>query len=80
MAERFEKRPVTDAIDEVNRELEVRKRIYGRWVQDQKLTRQEAIDRGESMQAALEYLMSHPACPKDYKPRLLERDVIPPPF
>lgn len=80
MSEMFEKRPITEAIDEVFRELNVRKRIYGRWVKEQKMTRQEAIDRGERMEAALEHLMNHPACPKDYKPREEQKEVYPQPW
>jgi hypothetical protein len=41
----YEKRSVSEAYDEVVRELEVRQRVYGRWVRDGKLTETDAKDR-----------------------------------
>lgn len=45
-----------EAISEVQRELEVRRRIYRRWIDDGKLTAVDARDRLERMEAAEHYL------------------------
>ena len=73
------KREITEAANEVYRELCVRRRIYGRWVQDGKMTRQEAIDRGQRLEAALEYLLSHPDMPEGFQPQD-EKPVVASPF
>lgn len=49
-------RPITEAVDELARELDVRDRCYDRWVADKKLSRTDAKDRMERMLAALGYL------------------------
>lgn len=47
-------RSIAEAASELRREWGVRKRCYGRWVQDGKLTEVEAIDRLERLEAALD--------------------------
>lgn len=74
------KRPITEAIDEVHREIEVRRRIYGNWVKEGKLTYQAARNRGERMEAALQFLHDHPLCPPGYEPRVETRENAPSPF
>ena len=74
------KRPITEAIDEVHRELEVRRRIYGNWVSEGKLTYQEARNRGERMEAALQWLRDHPLAPAGYEPTIDRRETKPSPF
>jgi hypothetical protein len=49
-------RPIEEAVSELERELLVRKRCYGRWVDDGKLSRVDAIDRYARLQSALCYL------------------------
>lgn len=45
-----------EARDEVERELNVRRRCYPHWVKDGRLSRTEAADRMARMEAALVYL------------------------
>lgn len=73
-------RSIEESIDEVHRELCVRRRIYGRWVQEKKLSLQEARDRGERMEAALHYLMTHPNTEVGYEPKVEEKEYVAPPF
>jgi hypothetical protein len=49
-------RSLEEACAEVERELNVRKRCFDRWIQDGKMTRVDARDRLDRMAAALEYL------------------------
>lgn len=49
-------RTLEEAISEVDRELQVRKRCYDRWITDGRLSTVEARDRLERLQAALHYL------------------------
>jgi hypothetical protein len=49
-------RSLTEAIDEVDRELAVRRRIFPKWVEDGKLSQTEAIDRLERLTASSTYL------------------------
>lgn len=42
-----------EARDELQRELEVRERLYPRWVEDRRMTRSEAIDRYNRLATAL---------------------------
>jgi len=46
-------RSLTEARDEVQRELCVRKRCFPRWIEDGRLSRTDAIDRIERLEAAL---------------------------
>ena len=48
------KRTLQEAASELRRELGVRRRCYGRWIDDGKLTDVEAADRMERMEAALD--------------------------
>lgn len=73
-------RSIEEAAEEVHRELCVRRRIYGRWVQDKKLTIMEAKERGERMEAALHFLMTHMDMTPGFEPKEQDREVIPPPF
>ena len=49
-------RPIAQAIDEVDRELKLRERCYERWVKEGRLSQTDATDRGERLQAALDWL------------------------
>ena len=51
-------RSLTEAIDEVFRELQVRKRCFPRWVDDGKISRTDAQDRIARQESALAYLES----------------------
>lgn len=55
-------RSLEEAVSEVQREIDVRRRLYDRWVEQGKLTRVDAHDRLERMLSALRYLL---ACPAD---------------
>lgn len=50
------RRSLEEAISEVDREIKVRVRCYDRWVSEGKLSRIDARDRVERLQAALAYL------------------------
>ena len=50
-------RSLDEAISELERELLVRKRCYGQWVKDGKMTRVDAIDRFERHETALNTLL-----------------------
>ena len=49
-------RSLEEALSEVQREVQVRKRCFPRWVSEGKLTRIDAADRLERLEAAAEYL------------------------
>jgi len=49
-------RSVEEALSEVDRELQVRTRIYDKWVADGKISRIDAMDRMERLSAAKIYL------------------------
>lgn len=49
-------RSLTEAIDEVFRELQVRKRCFPRWIEDGKISRTDAQDRIARQESALAYL------------------------
>ena len=49
-------RSLTEAIDEIERELAVRRRIFPRWVDDGRMSQTEALDRLERMTASCTYL------------------------
>jgi len=49
-------RSVEEALSEVDRELQVRTRIYDKWIQDGKISRIDATDRMERLAAAKIYL------------------------
>lgn len=50
------KRSLAEAISEVDRELQVRRRCYSRWVDDGKMTEVDAIDRYDRLAAASFFL------------------------
>lgn len=50
------RRTLEEALSEVERELQVRKRCYDRWVSDGKMGSIDAKDRFARLQAALYYL------------------------
>lgn len=45
-------RGLEEAMSEIERELRVRERCFGRWVQDGKITRIDAVDRIERLTSA----------------------------
>jgi hypothetical protein len=49
-------RSLEEAVSEVDRELQVRMRIYDKWIQEGKISRIDAIDRKERLAAAKVYL------------------------
>ena len=51
-------RSLTEAIDEIFRELQVRKRCFPRWIEDGKISRTDAQDRIARQESALAYLES----------------------
>ena len=51
-------RSLTEAIDEVFRELQVRKRCFPKWVDEGKISRTDAEDRIARQESALAYLES----------------------
>lgn len=50
-----------EAVDEVQRECDVRRRLYDKWVADGKLSRSDAHDRLERLLAALAILTGNRA-------------------
>lgn len=53
-------RTLGEATDEVNRELEVRERLYPRWMEQGRITRSDAVDRHQRLATAL--LVLRAAC------------------
>lgn len=53
------KRSVEEAIAELQREMDVRKKIYDRWVADQRMSWMDAHDRMERLQSALHHLIQY---------------------
>lgn len=49
-------RTLDEAIDEINRELAVRRRLFPKWVLDGKISRTDALDRVERMETAIFHL------------------------
>ena len=52
--ERYQVRTEKEAVSEINRELQVRRRCYDRWIADGKLDSIDATDRMERLEAALD--------------------------
>lgn len=50
------RRPIGEAIDELDRELAVRERCYDRWVTEKRLSLTDARDRLDRLVAALAFL------------------------
>lgn len=51
-------RSLTEAIDEIFRELQVRKRCFPKWVDEGRISRTDAQDRIARQESALAYLES----------------------
>ena len=51
-------RPVQEALDELNRELQIRKRCFKRWIADGRLSRTDAQDRLDRLGSAMELLQA----------------------
>jgi hypothetical protein len=56
--------PIEDQIAEVKREIALRKKVYPKWIEQERITRFEALSRVAVMEAVLESL-------KSLEPRLL---------
>lgn len=52
-------RNVEEALSELEREMQVRKRCYDRWVEDGKLSSVDAADRLDRLQTAIHLLQTH---------------------
>lgn len=59
---------ITTCADELRRELNVRERIYGRWIDDGKLTISAAKSQIESIELALAIIQTHDLYPAGYEP------------
>jgi hypothetical protein len=51
-------RTLSEAIDEVQRELNVRMRCFPRWIEDGRVSGTDAQDRIDRLQTALEHLQA----------------------
>jgi hypothetical protein len=56
-------RTITEAIDEVHRELCVRKRCFPRWIQDGRVSKTDAQDRIDRLATAFDLLSTLAALP-----------------
>lgn len=54
-------RTLEEAVSEVQREIDVRRRLYDRWVSEGKMSRVDAHDRLERLLTALRFLLAVPA-------------------
>lgn len=70
-----EYRPLTEALDEVERELNVRSRCFPRWVQDGRVSRTDAKDRLDRLATALRSLELLRDAPEGMTARDLRADV-----
>lgn len=52
-------RTLEEATSEIQRELDVRRRLYDRWISEGRISRVDAHDRLERMLAALMYLLAY---------------------
>lgn len=50
------KRPVGEALDELQREFNVRERCFPRWITEGRVSRTDAQDRLDRLASAIEYL------------------------
>lgn len=66
--------PVEQIADEMKRELNVRKRVYGRWIDQGKLTISQAKHQIDCIESTLEILAQHKDMPVGYEPQ--DRTVI----
>lgn len=53
------KRSIEEAIAEIQREMDVRKRIFDKWVLESKMSWMDAHDRMERLMSALTFLIRH---------------------
>ena len=49
-------RTVEEALSELERELQVRKRCYGKWIEEGRMSSVDARDRAERLESAIVYL------------------------
>jgi hypothetical protein len=56
-------RHVEESLDELRREIDVRRRLYDRWVAEGRLSWTDAHDRLERMLSALAHLLAAPVQP-----------------
>lgn len=56
-------RPISEALDEVHRELCVRKRCFPRWILDGRVSKTDAQDRIDRLATAFDLLSSLAALP-----------------
>jgi hypothetical protein len=47
------------ALDELEREQQVRSRCYGRWIEEKRISKTDAHDRGTRLDAAIFYLKEY---------------------
>lgn len=59
---------IEQVADELRRELNVRERVYGRWIDDGRLTISQAKHQIDCLESAIEYLSSHKDYPVGYEP------------
>lgn len=59
---------IRNCADELRREINVRERIYGRWIDEGKLTISTAKSQLESMELALAIVQEHKRYPVGYEP------------
>lgn len=52
-------RPIQEALDELHRELNVRKRCFPRWIEDGRVSATDATDRLERLATALDLLAAY---------------------
>lgn len=60
---------IRNCADELRREINVRLRIYGRWIDEGKLTISTAKSQLESMELALAILQENKRYPAGYEPQ-----------
>lgn len=66
----YEQRSVSEAYDEAVRELEVRQRVYVRWVRDGKLSETDARDRIQRLICAVVWLRRLVVAPAMFRQEL----------
>lgn len=77
---RMQLRSLEEAHDEVDRELQVRDRIYDKWVKEGRMSKTEARDRMERMHAACQYLKSLQKIPVEILQQHLDSSADAVPF
>jgi hypothetical protein len=64
------KRSVQEALDELEREFNVRARCFPRWIQDGRVSRTDAQDRLDRLGSAIEWITEHISAPATCKSEL----------